>query len=603
MNSFRIRLLTLLCLTIGVSACGSDDDNTPSGNTSGTDTLVSVFPLKTASIALLDQGESASFAISGDCNGSATVASFKAEDSSFQGISGKSVSTTTALDVSDCDLLDINTTRNDFYNQQYRWLGSIDDEFSEFVASSSLPASIAVGDQGSIGTLYHYSDANKTAITGYSDISYQAEDSNTQLSSVEASADSTLLYSQSIRRYNNSQVLQRSETRRYLLSGDGNMQLQDIRYQQLHNGVTYNLQLNKQNDSAAPQIVARNPTSDATDVATDTAISIRFNEPLDATQINSNTLQLQDSSGNNISGQLNYSNGTLSFTPDTELQPQTEYQLSLAKLQDLAGNRLDNQNWSFTSASIAASITEVSVDTLMYQQSANFSITGNGLHQGLEITSDDCNNIQFTRTSDSNNQTFSCTPGKVGEIRLTLSMNALAEDYISTQQIPKPEVTLTTSMGNIVLQLEPEATPVTVDNFLLYVNAQFYDDLIFHRVIDNFMIQGGGFNSQLQQKSTAAAIALEAAHATNLSNTRGSIAMARTSEPNSATSQFFINVVDNLFLDGSGVQGDEGYAVFGSVIDGMDTVDNIKSVATSSQNGFNDVPVTPVTITSATQTK
>jgi len=157
-------------------------------------------------------------------------------------------------------------------------------------------------------------------------------------------------------------------------------------------------------------------------------------------------------------------------------------------------------------------------------------------------------------------------------------------------------VKLETSMGNIVIELNEQAAPITVKNFLEYVTEGFYDGTIFHRVIPGFMIQGGGFTNKLVRKETQDPIINEARGGP--SNKRGTLAMARTSDPDSATSQFFINHSDNEFLNY--VNSDQaGYAVFGKVTEGMDVVDAIASVKTSTQKGMDDVPVEPVIIISA----
>jgi len=157
-------------------------------------------------------------------------------------------------------------------------------------------------------------------------------------------------------------------------------------------------------------------------------------------------------------------------------------------------------------------------------------------------------------------------------------------------------VKLETSMGNIVIELNEQAAPVTVKNFLGYVEAGFYDGTIFHRVIPGFMIQGGGFTKQMAEKDTRAPIINEAKN--GLSNEKGTIAMARTSDPDSATAQFFINHRDNDFLDYID-DNKAGYAAFGKVTEGMDVVDAIASVETTTRNGMDDVPVEPVIIQSA----
>ena len=165
--------------------------------------------------------------------------------------------------------------------------------------------------------------------------------------------------------------------------------------------------------------------------------------------------------------------------------------------------------------------------------------------------------------------------------------------------MPAVQVLMTTTVGPITLELDADNAPKTVDNFLSYVADGSYDETIFHRVIDNFMIQGGGFNADMEQKGTNAPIENEANN--GLKNNRGTIAMARTQDPHSATAQFFINVQDNDFLNhtGENIQG-WGYAVFGKVTDGEDVLDKIRCVQTGGQAGHQDVPVEPIIIESIT---
>ena len=161
-----------------------------------------------------------------------------------------------------------------------------------------------------------------------------------------------------------------------------------------------------------------------------------------------------------------------------------------------------------------------------------------------------------------------------------------------------PQVLMETSMGNIKIELFKEKAPISVRNFLSYVKDGFYDGLIFHRVIGNFMIQGGGMDENMQPKKTKFAIKNEATN--GLKNVRGTLAMARTAVVDSATAQFFINVVDSAFLDHRGKTPDLfGYAVFGQVIEGMEVVDAIRQVKTGNRAGHGDVPLEPVFIKSA----
>jgi len=157
-------------------------------------------------------------------------------------------------------------------------------------------------------------------------------------------------------------------------------------------------------------------------------------------------------------------------------------------------------------------------------------------------------------------------------------------------------ITIKTNHGDISVELFDEKAPITCENFRQYIRDGFFDGTIFHRVIPGFMIQGGGFDAQMAQKPTRDPIANEADNGEK--NTRGTLAMARTAEVDSATSQFFINLKDNDFLNHGG--RDFGYAVFGRVADGMDVIGNIAGVATGSRGGHQDVPLEPVTITEVT---
>ncbi len=180
---------------------------------------------------------------------------------------------------------------------------------------------------------------------------------------------------------------------------------------------------------------------------------------------------------------------------------------------------------------------------------------------------------------------------------LTVSFGAWGDNVRAAGR--QPMVKLQTSLGDIVLELNPEKAPATVANFLQYVKDGHYDGTIFHRVINGFMIQGGGFDAQMNQKTTRAPIKNEADN--GLTNDAYTIAMARTAVPDSATSQFFINVADNKNLNHTGKNpAGWGYAVFGKVVQGKDVVDKIKAVTTATKGFHGDVPVEPVTIIKAT---
>lgn len=187
-------------------------------------------------------------------------------------------------------------------------------------------------------------------------------------------------------------------------------------------------------------------------------------------------------------------------------------------------------------------------------------------------------------------------------ITLALAGGLLASlsGFAAAQSATKPQVKFTTSMGDFVVELEPAKAPKTVENFLQYVTDKHYEGTVFHRVIDGFMIQGGGFTADLQQKPTRAPIALEAKN--GLKNDRYTIAMARTANPNSATSQFYINVANNDMLNAPQPDG-HGYAVFGKVVQGQATIDKIRAVPTGNRGMHQNVPTSAVTITSATVLK
>ncbi len=200
-------------------------------------------------------------------------------------------------------------------------------------------------------------------------------------------------------------------------------------------------------------------------------------------------------------------------------------------------------------------------------------------------------------------QVWTCTPTASGTLAVAISPTGTANVTAVTPLVPEPRVTMKTSQGDFVIELNPTKAPLSVKNFMQYVNDGFYNDKIFHRVLSDFMIQGGGYNANLVQGTTRAPIALESAN--GLHNTRGTIAMARTNVRDSATSEFFINVVDNASLDIP--TNPDGYAVFGKVVSGMETVDKIRYVPVHFATGGGDnkpsMPNTTVQITSVLQTQ
>ena len=177
----------------------------------------------------------------------------------------------------------------------------------------------------------------------------------------------------------------------------------------------------------------------------------------------------------------------------------------------------------------------------------------------------------------------------------------LSAALLCTPLWAQQKVKIATSLGDIVVELDAVKAPKSADNFIQYVKAGHYDGTIFHRVIEDFMIQGGGMKPDMKEKPTRAPIPLESR--TGLTNTRGTVSMARTMDPNSATSQFFINVKDNTFLDAANARDGNGYAVFGKVVSGMDVIDKIRAVPVGDKGGQQNVPATPVLIKKASLEK
>ena len=231
-------------------------------------------------------------------------------------------------------------------------------------------------------------------------------------------------------------------------------------------------------------------------------------------------------------------------------------------------------------------------------------VTGEGLDLGMSLAAPGCGNLSELAGSTATQRRYNCTV----TAPTSLAVDALRGDgttaLTASFSVPAPQVTMLTSKGTVVLELNPALAPLTVDNFLRYTNDGFYANLLFHRVISSFVIQGGGVTTKPEKKTaTYAPIKLESNN--GLSNLRGSIAMARTNLPDTATSEFFVNVVDNLFLNYASAAS-PGYAVFGKVVQGLDVVDLIRAVPTGTRATdpkYPDFPLTDVVIQSVTQTR
>ena len=256
-----------------------------------------------------------------------------------------------------------------------------------------------------------------------------------------------------------------------------------------------------------------------------------------------------------------------------------------------------------------STISAATPDRLSYGRLSTFAITGTNLASAVSFSATGCDGLAVLAGGSVTQQTVTCTPNQALSVRLAASVGG-SEIYNTTAlAVPKPRVTLTTTAGSIVVELEPGVVKATVDNFLAYTHAGFFNGTIFHRVAPlngagNFIVQGGGFtgvsgNALTAQTGLRPAIALESNR--GLSNLRGTVAMARTNLPDTATSQFYFNAAANTFLDYASAAS-PGYAVFGRITSDLAVIDAISTVNTRSVGGNGNVPVTDIVVTTAAQT-
>jgi peptidyl-prolyl cis-trans isomerase A (cyclophilin A) len=246
-------------------------------------------------------------------------------------------------------------------------------------------------------------------------------------------------------------------------------------------------------------------------------------------------------------------------------------------------------------------VTQIKGQSLRYGNLAVIYVAGQFMRSDMVADTGTCTNPSFSPTSVPELATLNCTVTAVGALPITIRAANGAVLYSDTLTVLPPQVTMITSKGTVVMELDPQAAPKTVINFLSYVNSGYYTSTLFHRVIAGFVVQGGGYTTGLLKKpGQGAPIALESNR--GLLNTRSTVAMARTSVPDSATSEFFVNLVNNPALDYLSAAS-PGYAVFGTVVQGMEVVDAIAAVPTGTANGMADVPSTDVTIALALQTQ
>ena len=247
-------------------------------------------------------------------------------------------------------------------------------------------------------------------------------------------------------------------------------------------------------------------------------------------------------------------------------------------------------------------VTGVKVQLAQYGKTATIYLGGKDLRSNLKVdTSGACTNPTFANNSNTDTLVLNCVVTKTGDFSLVVQTAEGVAIYSTTLNVPLPQVALITGKGSMTLELDPTLAPISTNNFLSYVNKGFYRGTLFHRVIPNFVIQGGGYTTGMLKKADQSApIQLESNK--GLSNVRGSLAMARTYVPNSATSEFYINLVDNLSLDYKN-PANPGYAVFGKVIQGMDVADAIAAEPRGVVGVFSDVPVVEIALSLALQTQ
>jgi cyclophilin family peptidyl-prolyl cis-trans isomerase len=250
---------------------------------------------------------------------------------------------------------------------------------------------------------------------------------------------------------------------------------------------------------------------------------------------------------------------------------------------------------------VSPSVSQIQAQNLRYGQITTITVAGKYMRSDMTASTGSCINPTFSTTSTPDVAVLSCKVTATGLLPISINAANGAVLYTTILTVLQPQVTLLTSKGNIVVELNPTAASNTVNNFLSYVNSGYYRSTLFHRVIPGFVIQAGGYTTGLVNKpGKLAPIVLESNN--GLTNVRGSLAMARTEVFNSATSEFFVNLVNNTALDYKSADA-PGYAVFGKVVSGLDVVDAIAAVPTGDFGGVPDVPTADVTISLAVQTQ
>ena len=246
-------------------------------------------------------------------------------------------------------------------------------------------------------------------------------------------------------------------------------------------------------------------------------------------------------------------------------------------------------------------VTDITMDQVMYGQKTIFKLMGLNLNQDFQVSVSNCDGLTLLPGGSELEKYVTCSPSMVGSAFIATKSTDGAQMMIKNFEVSNPQVKITTNFGDLTVELYPMAAPITVNNYLKYVNANFYTNTLMHRIIPQFVVQGGWLTSSIAEQGGAGnPIVLESNN--GLKNTRGSIAMARTSAPNSASTQFYFNLADNPKLD---YQSDAspGYAVFGQILDGLTVIDIMAQISTATLYGLANFPTSNVVVKSIVQIK
>ena len=246
-------------------------------------------------------------------------------------------------------------------------------------------------------------------------------------------------------------------------------------------------------------------------------------------------------------------------------------------------------------------VSEIEIDQVKYGQKTIFKLMGLNLNQDFNVSVSNCEGLALLPNGSDTEKYLTCTPSAVGTAMMVAKSIDGVQMLIKNFEVPNPQVKISTNFGDLTVELYPASAPITVNNYLNYVTAKFYSNTLMHRIIPQFVVQGGWLTTSVAEQTGAGnPIVLESNN--GLKNTRGSIAMARTSAPNSASTQFYFNLVDNTKLDYQS-ESSPGYAVFGQILEGLNVIDIMAQISTSTLYGLANFPTSNVIVKSIVQIK